>query len=155
MAAIQVEASAVIDAPAERAYAVIADYRSAHPQILPRPFFTELTVEEGGYGAGTVIRVTTQMLGVTQRYHMAVTEPEPGRRLVEKDIDTGLTTSFTVAPRGAGQSHVSINTRWEPKPGLAGLVERLTVPPIMRGLYHKELRLLADYLKREQASAAG
>lgn len=47
----------VIDAPPDRVYALIADYRSGHPRILPKAYFKELVVEQGGVGAGTVVRV--------------------------------------------------------------------------------------------------
>jgi hypothetical protein len=52
----QVSASADVRAPAEKVYAILADYRHGHPQIVPRPPFGLLEVEQGGYGAGTVIR---------------------------------------------------------------------------------------------------
>jgi hypothetical protein len=58
MGLMRVQSSAVIPARPEAIYAVLADYREAHPAILPKPYFTELKVEEGGQGAGTVIHVS-------------------------------------------------------------------------------------------------
>jgi hypothetical protein len=142
------EMSAVVPAPPEDVYAVLADYRTGHPRILPRQYFSDLVVEEGGRGAGTVIRVSTRALGVERAYHMDVSEPEPGRVLVETDRISGLATSFTVTPAGDGGSLVRIATTWQTKPGIAGLLERLTTPPIMRRIYAAELRQLADYVRR-------
>ena len=51
--------SAVIEAPAERLYGIIADYHEGHPAILPARYFSDLTVVEGGLGLGTVIPVAT------------------------------------------------------------------------------------------------
>ena len=69
-----VVASADIDAPPDRVYAIIADYRNGHPHILPRAF-RNLTVEKGGVGAGTIIRFEVRALGQTQRFRAFVTEP--------------------------------------------------------------------------------
>jgi hypothetical protein len=49
----QVTASAEIDAPAQRVYSILADYREGHPRILPKEYFPFLQVEQGGIGAGT------------------------------------------------------------------------------------------------------
>src|SRR5262249_14871310 len=94
----QVSAEAVVDAPAGRAYAVIADYRDGHPHILPRPPFVSLDVEQGGTGAGTVIRFQMRVFGRVRTFRAAITEPEPGRVLAETDLDTGTLTTFTVVP---------------------------------------------------------
>ena len=48
-------ASKQIHAPAEVIYEILADYRSKHPLILPKPYFLYLDVEEGGAGAGTIV----------------------------------------------------------------------------------------------------
>jgi len=45
-------------------------------------------VEEGGIGAGTVIRFQMRILGRLRTFHAAITEPEPGGVLVETDLDT-------------------------------------------------------------------
>ena len=54
MSQINVAVSARINAPATKVYPILADYHNHHPNILPRAYFTELTVEEGGTGEGTV-----------------------------------------------------------------------------------------------------
>ena len=42
-----------IDAPARRVYHYIRDFREHHPRFLP-PQFSDLQIETGGVGAGTV-----------------------------------------------------------------------------------------------------
>jgi hypothetical protein len=148
MKPIVVEASDVIQAPAAKIYAVLADYHKGHPAILPKPTFRDLIVEQGGHGAGTVIRVHMEVMGIEQRYHMAVSEPEPGRVLVERDAAAGVTTTFTVVPlNGGSRSIVTIATESRPSPGLRGLVERLINPPIARRIYKQELEQLAAYMR--------
>jgi hypothetical protein len=60
---VHVEVSSIIDAWPDELYAVIADYRVGHPAILPRQYFTELSVEQGGQGEGTVIRGSVKVFG--------------------------------------------------------------------------------------------
>ncbi|MEO8453409.1 MAG: hypothetical protein ABI647_26730 [Gemmatimonadota bacterium] len=75
-------------------YGLIADDRKGHPSILPPQYFENLEVEEGGYGAGTRIRFTMLSYGTRRVCRAHVTEPEPGRVLVETDIETGTSTRF-------------------------------------------------------------
>jgi hypothetical protein len=143
MPRIRATASAVIDAPPAAVYAILADYRNGHPRILPEQYFSNLEVERGGVGAGTVIRFQVRTLGITRRFRGEVTEPEPGRVLVESYPETGEVTSFTVEPvDGGGRAAVTITTAWV-APGLGGLVQRVLAPPILRRIYAEELRNLA------------
>lgn len=147
MSRIVVEASDVIQAPAAEIYRILADFHEAHPAILPQAYFRELVVEEGGRGAGTVIRVRMEVLGREQRYRLHVSEPEPGRMLMERDPDLDLTTTFTVAPlNGGSRSLVTIATESRPSPGLRGLLERLVNPTITRRIYGQELKNLGEYI---------
>ncbi len=52
----------VINARPETIYAVISDYYVGHTAILPEPYFTDMTVEKGRTGAGTVIRLRMNVL---------------------------------------------------------------------------------------------
>lgn len=148
MESTHLKVSRVIEASAEAVYRVLADYRTEHPQILPRPPFTSLVVEKGGTGAGTVIRVGMKVMGTTRTMVMTVTEPEPGRVLQEEDLASGVRTTFTVIPLdGSTRCEVTIATVWQPKPGLQGLIERWLNPAIARPLYKKELALIAGHMR--------
>src|SRR5689334_534578 len=100
MPTLKIKASAVVPAPADVAYELIADYRTGHPSILPPEYFEHLEVEEGGRGAGTKIRFVMIAYGKRTTCYATVTEPEPGRVLVETDRSTGTVTTFTVDPQG-------------------------------------------------------
>jgi hypothetical protein len=134
--------SRIIKAPADRIYNLLADYKNGHPTILPKPTFADLTVEQGGIGAGTVIRVTTVAMGQSRTLRLTVTEPEPGRVLQEEDPDAGVTTHFIVTPVSAG-SQLTITSKWEPKPGLMNRLETWITSLFAGPLYRKELALVA------------
>jgi hypothetical protein len=82
-AVLAVTASAVFEAHAADAYRLIADYRKGHPRILPERYFRNMQVEEGGYGAGTIVRFDMLAFGRIQHARSRITEPEPGRVLAE------------------------------------------------------------------------
>ena len=146
----EVKVSRVIDAPPAAVYAVFADYRHSHTAVLPKPYFTGMTVQKGGVGAGTEITVHMSVFGSKVTYQMAVSEPEPGRVLLEEDKAAGVRTIFTVEPRKDGQaSQVTISTQARTSPGLRGLVEKLITPPISRKIYREELELVAQFVKNE------
>ncbi|MCC7205791.1 MAG: SRPBCC family protein [Anaerolineae bacterium] len=152
MSSIHVEVSDVIDARADVVYGIIADYRVGHPAILPKPYFSDLTVEQGGLGAGTVIRFQMTVMGQTFPFHQAISEPEPGRVLVETDLVTGQTSRFILDPVGDGaRTRVTIAADFPASPGLKGLMERLFNPPITRRIFRTELQNLAQYVRRQPA----
>jgi hypothetical protein len=139
-----VSASAVIPARRERVYSLIANYLEGHPRILPKQF-SGLTVEQGGVGAGTVIRFQMSLLGKKQTFRAAISEPEPGRVLVETDLDgNGIVTTFTVNPGTApADSHVTISTELPVRSGMIGMVERKVSTLLLRTMYSNELANLA------------
>lgn len=150
---IHAETSRVIDARPEELYAVVSDYHVGHPAIVPKAYFTELTVEEGGVGAGTIVRVRGQVFGQEFRLRQLVTEPEPGRLLVETDTETGQESSFRFEPLNGGkQTRVTIAAKFPPSPGFKGFMERLLNPPISRRMFQQELANLEDYVRSQQAS---
>jgi Polyketide cyclase / dehydrase and lipid transport len=157
MGQIKVKAEAVLDARPEDVYATIADYRKGHPAILPKENLFDLQAEEGGYGAGSIIRFKSRVLGVEQSFYQRVSEPEPGRVLVEQDIEKGqnFVTTFRVNRVEEGQkSHVEISTILNASPGLKGLVERVVVSMFNPPIYRKELKLLEAVAKNRRTLIA-
>lgn len=142
-----VSATRRIDAPPAKVFAVFADYREAHPRILPPSFFVGLDVEEGGYGAGTVLVVRTRFAGRTRSMRGIASEPEPGRLLVESYPDDGVVTSFRVDPEPGGEaSAVTISTEFPRRPGFSGWLERHMVPRLVKRVYAEELDRTAEYV---------
>lgn len=145
MSQMKAKEGALLDARPEDVYATIADYHNGHPRIVPPEIFSDMRVEQGGYGEGTVIRFKMKTLGVVQEFYQRVTEPEPGRMLVEQDIDSAqnVVTTFTVTPVEDGQkSHVEIATVMNASPGIRGVIERFVVSVLNPRIYRKELKRL-------------
>ena len=154
MGQISVSMTSILAARPADVYAIIADYHTGHPNILPRKNLYDLQVEQGGYGAGTIIRFKSRLFGVEQSSHHLVSEPEPGRVLREDEIDATQKESnlFTVTPLEDGQkSRVEIAVMMDASPGLKGFVERILVPMGMPGVLRKELKLL-EAVARQRAS---
>lgn len=153
MAEIIVRESAVVRAPPEVVYGIFADYHEAHPRVLPRPHFGELVVERGGTGAGTRFRVDVRQGRGRRTYRMDVTEPRPGRLLVETDVDSDLTTTFAVDPEGGG-ARVTITTRWT-QGGMGGWLTRMLVPRLAGPIYREEIRNVERLARERSAAPAG
>lgn len=147
----RVSTSAPIDAPPELVYSILADYQDGHRQIAPREFIVSWDVERGGVGAGTVIRLQVRAFGATRTIRQEISEPEPGRVVAERDLASGLVTTFTVDPLDGGRrSSVTITTEWESR-GIQWLVDRLLAPPHLRRIFNAELRNLAQYARERAA----
>ena len=135
-------AERLLDAPADVVYRCIADYRRHHrPEGFLPPAFSNLTVERGGIGAGTVFSVIMTLAGRSQTMTAEVTEPDPGRILVE--TSPTVRTVFTVAPEGT-RSRVRFDTVINER-GLTGLLTRLFAGRLLGPLYRDELERLERY----------
>jgi hypothetical protein len=151
-----VRATARLAAAPSRVYSTIADYRNGHPRILP-PQFTSLTVAKGGIGQGTEIDFAMNVWGRTYDFHAIVTEPEPGRVLVEQNsgANAGVTT-FIVDPGSTPQeSVVTISTEMPYKPGLFGALERYVTRKVMLPMYAEELRKLEAVARADESRPPG
>jgi hypothetical protein len=134
--------SKIIHAPVAKIYEVIADYRTKHPRILPKPYFLSLDVEEGGFGAGTIVNFQMRILGQTRSFRSLITEPEPGRVLLETDLSSGVATRFDFMPLDNDQhSRVMITTELENVGTVEGVVAKL----MLQKIYRQELALLARF----------
>ena len=153
MGRYRVSRSARINARAAQVYSAIADYRQQHPHIVPPEFFPRLEVLEGGVGAGTRTRVEMRVLGTTRVFEQVVTEPEPGRVLVESNQDGSGVSTFTVDSADGGESaDVTITTEIEARPVITGLVERLVTSVMLPRIYRRELAQLAAYVARRRST---
>jgi hypothetical protein len=133
-----------IDAPPKRIYDIIRDYHVGHPGILPKQF-SNFRVESGGLGAGTTIRFDVTVFGKTQHYKAIVSEPEPGRVLVEHNVEPNDSrTTFVVTPEDGEQSAtVRIETELKLRPGVGGRIEQFLIERALRPIYAQELENLS------------
>lgn len=145
-----ISAERLMDAAPDVVYHCLADYREHHrPGGFLPPAFTDFVVEEGGVGAGTELHWVVDAGGRPRTVHAVVSEPEPGRTLVETSPD--IVTTFTVAPTAKG-TLVRFDTTID-DPGLAGVLTRLFAPRLLRPVYEDELARLARYAGAHGAAA--
>ena len=139
-----VAVSARIGAAPAKVYGIIADFREGHPRIIPKEF-SDLTVESGGWGAGTVIRYKMCAFGRTREVRSSISEPDPGRVLVETTLDSDrVVTTFVVKPgTESGQSEVTILTELPVRGGLLGAMQQFLTTRFLRPVFQRELALLA------------
>jgi hypothetical protein len=137
-------AEAHLAAPADLVYHCLADYREHHrPEGFLPSAFTGFLLLEGGVGAGTRASWSTTVGGQTRSMTAVITEPEPGRVLLE--TGTGVTTTFTVTPAGAS-CDVRIDSVFD-EPGLGGLLLRLFIGRTLGPIYADELARLDAYAR--------
>jgi hypothetical protein len=133
-------ATKIINAPAAMIYEILADYRNNHPRILPKPYFLSLEVEEGGFGAGTIVNFKMRILGQTRSFRSLITEPEPGQVLVETDLASDVATKFIVFPlENEARSQVTIITELQGR----NRVENFVAKMMLQKVYVQELEQLA------------
>jgi len=153
MTQIKISAEGPVAGTPEDVYGYIADYRRHHPRFLPDAF-SDMRVEEGGVGAGTVVTYRLKVAGRTSDARATIAEPEPGRVLEETVVGAGIVTTFTVLPTQGG-STVRIDTRWQSAPGIKGWIERTVGPRLLHKLYIDELARLDNYAAMQAHSMAG
>lgn len=123
----QVSASntVLIEATPEAVLAAVADYQTVRPKILSS-HYSNYQVLEGGQGAGTV--VTWKLQATESRVRdIKATVDVAGKTVIEKDANSTLVTSWTVAPAGTG-STVTVKTSWQGAGGVKGFFEKTFAP---------------------------
>jgi len=145
-------AERMIEAPAEAIYHCIADYREHHrPEgFLPEAFW-DFRIERGGVGAGTEVQWVVDVGGRRRTVNAIVSEPMPGRTLVE--TGSGIETVFTVEPITAG-ARVRLGMAID-EGGFQGLLNRLFGARLLRQIYEDELRRLDEYARAYGPSGPG
>ena len=141
-------AERVVDAPADVVYRCLADYTHHHrPGGFLPPAFSNQEVLSGGIGDGTVIRLNVSLAGRTNTMTARISEPEPGRMLVEDGEH--VQTTFTVQPE-ADKSRVRFDTVLDAG-GLAGLMNKFFAARLLRPVYTDELERLERYAQTQVA----
>ncbi len=147
MAEVYVQAEGLVGAPADRVYHYVANIRDHHGKFLPSNF-SDLHIEQGGVGAGTIFTFTATGGGRTRGFRMRVDEPVPGRVLTETDTLSSMATTWTFTPEG-DCTRVRIETRWNGAAGVPGFFEWLFAPLAMRRVYNDELKRLDRYARQQ------
>ncbi|WP_343602748.1 SRPBCC family protein [Mycobacterium sp.] len=142
MGQVSAASAVVIDAQPAAVLAAVADYQTVRPKILP-PQYRDYQVLQGGQGQGTVARWTLQATESRVRDVQADVDMA-GHTVIEKDANSSMVTTWTVAPAGPGCS-VTVTTTWTGAGGVKGFFEKTFAP---LGLKKIQSQVLAN-LKKE------
>ncbi|WP_328320819.1 SRPBCC family protein [Streptomyces sp. NBC_00388] len=138
MAQVEATTERIIAADPEAVFDALADYSGTRAKLLPG-HFSEYEVREGGDGAGTLVHWKLQATSKRIRDCLLdVTEPTDGR-LVEKDRNSSMVTTWTVTPAGEGRSAVVVSTVWNGAGGIGGFFEKTFAPKGLGRIYDELL----------------
>ena len=149
MKTYEVTVERMLDAGHPIVYSIVTDMEQ-HRRILPKQF-ESLEVLQGGKGVGTVFRLHMNVMGNRSSLEMTITEPEPGRIVRETDAAAGVTTTWALTPvDGEDRCRLRLTSIFRSKPGMAGMMERFIVPPVIRSIYRQELDNINRYAQSLQ-----
>lgn len=142
MGQVQATTSREYDAAPERVYEALADYQVTRPKLLPAQY-SEYEVRAGGTGAGTQVHWRLQATEKRVRDCLfTVSAPSPDQ-LVEKDANSSMVITWTVAAVGEGRSRVTVSATWQGAGGIGGFFERTFAPKGLNRIHDQVLDALA------------
>ena len=147
MAQVEATTERIISADAEKVFDALADYENTRAKLLPE-HFSEYEVREGGDGEGTLVHWKLQATSKRIRdCVLEVTEPTEGR-LIEKDRNSSMVTTWTVTPAGEGKSKAVVSTVWNGAGGIGGFFEKTFAPKGLGRIYDAMLDKLAAEVEK-------
>lgn len=121
MAQVTATTQRTIEAPAEKVTAALADYETVRPQIL--------TENYGDYRVEPDKRVHWTLQATKKRVRDQLVTVEVHRdRIVERDANSSMVTTWTVASEGTDRSTVTVETTWNGASGIGGFFEKTFAP---------------------------
>jgi hypothetical protein len=145
MGQVSASSSVLINAAPEVVLAAVADYQNVRPKILSG-HYRDYQVLEGGQGEGTVASWKLQATESRVR-DIKSTVSVAGHTVIEKDANSTLVTSWTVAPAGTGSS-VTTKTAWQGAGGVKGFFEKTFAPLGLKKIQAEVLGNLKKNLER-------
>ncbi|HWM59263.1 MAG TPA: SRPBCC family protein [Pseudonocardia sp.] len=146
MAQVRARAERTIGAPAERVRDAVADYREVRPRILTDEF-RDYRVEAGGRGAGSRVHWVLQATRKRSREQLIEVSAPAADRIVERDTNSSMVTTWSVVPDGAERSTVTVETTWNGASGIGGFFERTFAPRGLQRIYAGVLTRLEDVVR--------
>jgi carbon monoxide dehydrogenase subunit G len=139
MGQVSASSTVLINATPEAVLAAVADYQTVRPKILSS-HYSGYQVLEGGQGAGTV--ATWKLQATESRVRDVKAEVDvAGHSVIEKDANSTMVTTWTVAPAGTG-STVTTKTTWTGAGGVKGFFEKTFAPLGLRKIQAQVLENL-------------
>ncbi|MCK7526522.1 MAG: hypothetical protein MZV64_57455 [Ignavibacteriales bacterium] len=111
-------------------------------------------MKRGDWELVLFFKVQMKVAGKLQTFKTVVTEPEPGRILVETN-DTGYITTFTVEPReDAKSSYVTFTTEIPGDSKFSKKIRILFTKFYLPLVYKKELQMLAEEVVKQSKTSS-
>ena len=136
MGQVSAVSTVLINAEPAAVFAALADYQTVRPKILSSQY-RDYQVLEGGQGAGTVASWKLQATESRVRDIKASVDVA-GHTVIEKDANSSMVTTWTVAPAGTG-STVTVKTAWQGAGGIGGFFEKTFAPLGLRKIQDEVL----------------
>src|SRR3954467_12449478 len=125
MGQVSASSTVLINAVPDAVLAAVEDYQTVRPKILSS-HYSGYQVLQGGHGAGTV--ATWKLQATESRVRDVKAEVDvAGHSVIEKDANSTMVTTWTVAPAGTG-STVTTKTTWTGAGGVKGFFEKTFAP---------------------------
>jgi len=146
MAQVTARTERTIDAPAERVRAALADYENVRPAILT-DHYRAYRVEAGGQGEGSPAHWLLQATSKRVRDQLVEVSTPGDDRIVERDANSSMVTTWTITPAGADRSVVAVESSWNGAGGIGGFFERTFAPKGLQRIHGGVLENLASSLR--------
>ena len=146
MAQVTARTERTIDAPAERVRAALTDYETTRPAILT-DHYRDYRVEAGGQGAGTRVHWLLQATKKRVRDQLVEVSTPDADRIVERDANSSMVTTWTVTPEGPDRSVVAVESSWKGAGGIGGFFERTFAPKGLQRIHDGVLANLAGAVR--------
>jgi hypothetical protein len=146
MAQVTARTERTIDAPVERVRAALSDYEKVRPTILTE-HYRDYRVEAGGQGEGSRVHWLLQATSKRVRDQLVEVSTPGDDRIVERDANSSMVTTWTVTPAGADRSVVAVESSWKGATGVGGFFERTFAPKGLQRIHDGVLANLENSLR--------
>ncbi|MFA1538246.1 SRPBCC family protein [Actinomadura monticuli] len=144
MGQVTATAETTLKATPDQVLAALGDYTGVRSRMLTE-HFSEYEVREGGQGEGTVVHWKLAATSKRVRDCLFSVSVPGGDRLVERDANSSMVTTWTVSPAADG-ARVQVTTTWDGASGIGGFFERTFAPKGLRSIYEAQLAKLSTEL---------
>ncbi|MEV3923554.1 SRPBCC family protein [Actinomadura coerulea] len=144
MGQVVVNAESTLQANPDQVLGALSDYTGVRSRMLTE-HFSEYEVREGGQGEGTVVHWKLAATKKRVRDCLFTVSAPAGDRLVERDANSSMVTTWTVTPADGG-ARVHVTTTWDGAGGIGGFFERTFAPKGLQRIYDAQLAKLGSVL---------
>ncbi|GGT95958.1 SRPBCC family protein [Actinomadura citrea] len=144
MGQVVVTAERTLKAGPDQVLGALGDYTGVRSRMLTE-HFSEYEVREGGQGEGTVVHWKLAATSKRVRDCLFTVSTPAGDRLVERDANSSMVTTWTVTPAAEG-ARVQVTTTWDGAGGIGGFFERTFAPKGLQRIYDAQLAKLDSVL---------